>query len=156
MLHFWMVGEIAIGIGEGMRAVATVPLIMAPLVGHEVIGMRLQLGADSRMVREIGIEPRMRCEEMRVVDEARVLAQLVRDLGMLIEVAVVKARDLAMRDPLTIAVLPSLMTPFVGHEAIGMRLQLGANSRMIREVGIEPRMRREEVRIIDQTRIMAE
>ena len=70
---------------------------------------------------------------------------------MLIEVAVgVRQR---MRSA---PILPSLVSPFVGHEAIRMALQLGANARMRREVTIEPRMVRAKLRIVHQPRVVGQ
>src|SRR5215469_8989533 len=47
------------------------------------------------MVAEVSVEPGMRREKLRIVDQARVARQLLGDFGMLVEVAVVEAADRA-------------------------------------------------------------
>src|SRR5579863_1562489 len=56
----------------------------------------------------------------------------------------------------SVPILPALMFPFIGHEAIRVLLQLGANVRMSIEVAVEALMVRPKLWIVHEVWIMRE
>src|SRR5579872_5670599 len=93
-----MVIEIVVSIGERTRSLTVFPALVFPFISHEAIRMSLELSAHSGMIREIRIETWVSRKVVRIVHQPRIVPQLARDFGMLIEVTVVEARYFTARD----------------------------------------------------------
>src|SRR5208282_2501030 len=97
LCHFGMLVEVAVvkpadlAARDSVAAIAIV--VMAPFVAHEAVGMLLQILPYFRMFRQKLVEAGMSGEELRVVRQRRIGAQLTGHFGMLVEVAVVEATD---------------------------------------------------------------
>src|SRR5271163_517860 len=74
---------------------------------------------------------------------------------MLVEVAVVKARDLAVSDTVAISAV-DIATPFVAHEVVGMLLQIPPHFGVVVQVVIEAGMSGQELRVVRQRGIGAQ
>src|SRR5277367_4146750 len=89
-----MLVEVAVIEVRDRRSVSWVAVvIVTPFVGHEAVRMLLQVLPDFGMLRQVLVETRMSGEELRIVRERRIGAQLMRHFGMLVEVAVVEVAD---------------------------------------------------------------
>src|ERR1700675_3709051 len=76
-----------------MPTVPSLVVVVVALARHEAVGMVLPVRTHFRMVLEVLVEAGMSGEEPRVVHQARIVAELLRDFGMLVEVTVVEAAD---------------------------------------------------------------
>src|SRR5580698_6063426 len=95
--------EVAIGGRQRMRTDRFTPMLVVPFVRHEAIRMMLQLRADFRMILEVLVEARMSRKVLRVIDQSRIVGQLLGHFGMLVEVTVVEMPDFTASDSVTAA-----------------------------------------------------
>src|ERR1700722_5701912 len=67
--------------------------IATPFLAHEVVGVLLQVPPHFGMVGQVLVEDWMSGKELRVVRQSRIGAQLMGDVGMLVEITVVELSD---------------------------------------------------------------
>ncbi len=125
-----------------IEIVATVRSIFPPIVTifvpHEGVRILLQLLANFGMVLQIGLQGRVVLQELLIVGERRIFAELFGSFPVRIE-ELIKTGKLAT---LAVAILVARITDvleaiFVSHERIRIILQRIASGRVVPQIGLQ-------------------
>src|ERR1700685_35787 len=130
------------------RRRSLVALLVAVFSCHVPERMRLPVVARYRMILQVLVQARMTIDVAVIVDQRRILLQLLCYLGMRVHIMIGRRQRMPVM-PFMVVVVVALAR----HEAIRVILQLFADLGMIPEVLVHARMSRQELRVVDQARI---
>src|SRR5579859_2720365 len=145
---------ISIAVAESIVAITPIILssIFSPVVTllplHESVRVRFELLTHFRMRLQILLQGWMVLDPLAVVDQRRVLAQLLRDFPMAVE------------EPVHVPHRPEILAPVVAflppHKGVWVLFELLTHFRMLLQILLQSGMLADPVGVADQRRVLAE
>ena len=136
------------------------PAIEALFSVHERVRVLLHLFAHSGVAGQEFLERRVRLDELFVVDQRRVLAQLLGDLGVAVHEAIhvgqLAARDVTIAAvAIPIAIFAPVIALLLMHHGVRILIEIFPDFGMILQVALKIRVSFDELPFVHQRGILA-